>query len=348
MAELIVQQSFPEPRPTTNPYLVMLRDSIREQPGVQLRTFSWRGVLTGRFDVFHVHWPEILVSGQSPLKALVRQGLTLLLIAKLAVTRTPIVRTVHNLELPDGISGRERWLLRLIDRRTTLRIRLNPLTPLPEHAPFETIVHGHYREWYARYPHAPRVPGRLAYVGLVRRYKGVDALLTAFRTAFGGQDGPAGHGGPHASLTVGGKPSSDELVAQLEGLAAGDDRIALHFAFLSDAELVSAVTASQLVVLPYREMHNSGGALSALSLDRPVLVPANEVNGLLAAEVGDDWVLRYEGELTPAALEDALARAQRLAPDARPDLSRREWDDAGRAHVAAYRRAIALRRRRRR
>lgn len=341
MADLIVQQSFPEPRPTTNPYLVMLRDSIRELPGVELRTFSWRGVLLRRFDVFHVHWPEILVSGHSPLKKLVRQALTLLLLGKLAVLRIPIVRTVHNLDLPQGISRRERWLLALFDRRTTLRIRLNPLTPLPEGAPFETIVHGHYRGWYARYPRAERVPGRLAYVGLVRRYKGVDALVSVFRRAFAA-GGPAG---ADVSLTVGGKPSNDELVEQLRTLAAGDPRIALHLAFLSDAELVSAITAAELVVLPYREMHNSGGALSALSLDRPVLVPSNEVNELLADEVGQEWVLRYDGELTPAHLEDALARAKTIPADGGPDLSRREWDDAGRAHVAAYRRAIALLRR---
>lgn len=338
VADLIVQQSFPEPRPTTNPYLVMLRDSIRALPGVELRTFSWRGALTRNYDAFHVHWPEILVSGHSPLKKLARQGLTLVLIGKLAMTRTPIVRTVHNLELPDGISRRERWLLRLIDRRTTLRIVLNPLTPLPDGAAAETIVHGHYRGWFAPYPHAERIHGRLAYVGLIRRYKGVDALLSAFRAAFAGNSA--------ASLTVGGKPSSDELVASLRTLAGGDDRIAMHFAFLSDAELVDAVTSSQLVVLPYREMHNSGGALSALSLDRPVLVPDNEVNALLAEEVGEDWVLRYEGELSSDDLERALALAQRLSPGARPDLSRREWDDAGRAHVAAYRRAIGLLRRR--
>lgn len=347
VAELIVQQSFPEPRPTTNPYLVMLRDAIGDQPGVELRTFSWRGALTRRYDVFHVHWPEILVSGHSPLKKLARQGLTLALVGKLAVTRTPIVRTVHNLDLPDGISRRERWLLRLIDRRTTLRIRLNPLTPLPVGAACETIVHGHYRGWFERYPRASRIQGRLAYVGLIRRYKGVDALITAFRSAFGSGVGVGG-GGPaeaQASLTVGGKPSSDELVGQLRALAAGDDRIALHFAFLSDAELVDAVTRSELVVLPYREMHNSGGALSALSLDRPVLVPDNEVNAMLAAEVGEDWVLRYEGELSATDLEEARALAGRLTPDDRPDLSRRDWDDAGRAHVAAYRRAIALLRR---
>lgn len=337
MAELIVQQSFPEPRPTTNPYLVMLRDSIRDLPGVELRTFSWRGALTRKYDVFHVHWPEILVSGHSPLKKLARQVLTLALVGKLALTRTPIVRTVHNLDLPDGISRRERWLLRLIDRRTTLRIRLNPLTPLPDGSASETIVHGHYRGWFAPYPRSSRIPGRLAYVGLIRRYKGVDSLLSAFRSAFAGEAA--------ASLTVGGKPSSEELVVQLRSLSEGDDRVAMHFAFLSDAELVEAVTRSELVVLPYREMHNSGGALSALSLDRPVLVPDNEVNAMLAAEVGDEWVLRYDGELSPADLEDALARARRLSPEATPDLSLRDWDDAGRAHVAAYRRAIALLRR---
>ncbi|MFI5061350.1 MAG: glycosyltransferase [Actinomycetales bacterium] len=333
MPELIVQQSFPEPRPTTNPYLVMLRDAIGGLPGVEVRTFSWRGVLTRRFDVFHVHWPEILVAGHSPLKKLVRQALTLLLLAKLTVTRTPIVRTMHNLDLPQGISRRERWLLRLIDRRTTLRIRLNPLTPIPEGAAVEMIAHGHYRGWFAPYPHSPRVPGRLAYVGLIRRYKGVDALVSAFLPAFTDRD---------ASLTIGGKPSSEELADVLRTLTAGDPRVSMTFAFLSDAELVDAVTTAELVVLPYREMHNSGGALSALSLDRPVLVPANEVNDLLAAEVGEEWVFRYEGELTPGALESALAAAQRIPTSARPDLSKREWDDAGRAHMAAYHRAIEL------
>ena len=33
-APLVVLQSFPRPRPTTNPYLVMLRDSLEALPGV--------------------------------------------------------------------------------------------------------------------------------------------------------------------------------------------------------------------------------------------------------------------------------------------------------------------------
>ena len=39
------------------------------------------------------------------------------------------------------------------------------------------------------------------------------------------------------------------------------------------------------MVLPYRQMHNSGAVLAALSLDRPVLVPATDQRGL-GAEVG--------------------------------------------------------------
>jgi hypothetical protein len=99
------------------------------------------------------------------------------------------------------------------------------------------------------------------------------------------------------------------------------------------------VTEAELVVLPYRDVHNSGAALLALSLDRPVLVPDNEVTAELAAEVGPGWVHRYDGELTAETLRRALSavREERRAP--RPDLSGREWDGAAAAHVAVYRQA---------
>ncbi|MGH1525244.1 glycosyltransferase [Leifsonia sp. L25] len=339
MRPLVVQQSFPDPRPTTNPYLVMLKRAIEAQPDAELRTFTWAAALFGRYDVFHVHWPEILVSGHSPLKKAVRQLLTLALVARLALTRTPIVRTAHNLDLPQGISRRERALLRLIDRSTVLRIRLNPLTPVPQGSAVETIVHGDYREWFAACRRREPVARRLAYAGLIRRYKGVEALVAAFHDGFRSTD---------ASLTVSGQPSSDELVARLREAAAGDPRVSFHFHFLTDDELVAAITEAELVVLPYREMHNSGGALAALSLDRPVLVPDNAVNRLLAEEVGARWVQRYSGDLTAAGLEAALAAVRATGAADGPDLSRRGWSDAGRAHVAAYRRAIALTARRRR
>lgn len=337
MKSLVVQQSFPRPRATTNPYIWMLAESIEAVPGVELRYFSWRAALLGRYDVIHLHWPEILVNGRSPLKALLRQGLTVLLMLKLAATRTAIVRTAHNLKLPEGIPRREVVLLRWIDRRTTLKIRLNELTEIGSRWAVATVPLGHYRDWYAKYTTSKATPGRVGYVGLIRRYKGVDTLLKAF----------AGVADPEASLIVGGKPSSDALSSELRDLAAADSRVTLSLEFLSEQQIVDIVGSSSLIVLPYREMHNSAAALTALSLGRPVLVPENEVNARLSDEMGEGWVQQFAGVLTAEALESALEVVRLTGvgtTKSLPNLARREWTEAGTLHVEAYRRAIEIRR----
>lgn len=330
---LTVLLSFPAPRPTTNPYNIMLDRSLSEQPGVTCLSFRWRTAILGRYDVFHVHWPEILVSGHSPVKKLIRQALFAILLARLAITRTPIVRTVHNVELPQGISRREVFLLHWIDRATSLRIRLNPTTPVPAGSDSVTIPLGHYRDWYASLPGRQAVPGQLGYFGMVRRYKGVESLVTAFRGTQGLADG--------LTLRIGGTPSTEQLASRIEELAKGDARITIELGFLSDAALVDLATSSELVVMPYRFMHNSSGTITALSLDRPVLVPDNAVNRLLGEEMGAGWVFRYRGELTAAGIVEAVAELRASGRSARPDLSARDWRVAGANHVQAYRMAIA-------
>ena len=84
--------------------------------------------------------------------------------------------------------------------------------------------------------------------------------------------------------------------------------------YVTDDVLVREVTASELVVLPFANMTNSGSLLLALSLDRPVLVPSQPMTEQLAAEVGPGWVLTYAGPLEPAVLLDALAAARRSPP----------------------------------
>jgi beta-1,4-mannosyltransferase len=332
---IVVLQSFRTPRPTTNPYIVMLGETLRTTPGVVLLNFSWRRALFGRFDVFHVHWPEILVNGSSPLKRLARQMLTFGIVLRMRLSRIPIVRTVHNLGLPEGISRREVLLLRLIDRWTTLRIRLNTATDLPADCPAATILHGDYRTWFAAHPASEPVPGQFGYVGLIRRYKGVERLIEAFAGTSSVLQG--------LTLRIGGKPSSPELVDAVTRGAAADSRIALDLHFLTDDELVGIVTSSELVVLPYRFMHNSGGALAALSLGRPILLPDNEVNRRLSEEVGPGWVHLFDGELTASDLIDAITEVRRTTGRPAPRLVARSWDDTGRAHREAYRAAIAAR-----
>lgn len=331
MDRLTVLQSFPVPRPTTNPYLVLLAGALRADPQLRVLNFSWRTALLARYDVFHVHWPEIMVTGGPWHKRTVRQLLFLVLLARLRLRRTALVRTRHNLELPEGLGRFETWLLELFGRRTDLVIRLTAETP--EDGPSCTIVHGHYRTWFAGRTHSAMVPGRFGYAGLIRRYKGVQALVAAFSAL----------PGPELGLCIGGKPSSTELAAKLKAAARADPRIVLELKFLPDDAFVAAVTAAELMVFPYRAMHNSGGVLAALSLDRPVLVPDNAVNRALAAEVGPGWLHFFTAPLTAGALESALAAARSPGRSAAPDLGLRGWDSAAREHKDAYLRALSLR-----
>jgi glycosyltransferase involved in cell wall biosynthesis len=330
---LIVLQSFPEPRPTTNPYIVMLRDCLAATPGIVLEPFTWRRFVLGRFDVFHVHWLEVHLGGPNPGKNAVRRVLMLIALLRLRVQRRPLVRTMHNLELPSGISRAERFLLRLAERWTTLRILINDATPVAGHGPVTTILHGHYRDWFTTPPASPE-RGRLAFFGQIRRYKNVDGLLTAFRETTGS--------GEALRLRVVGRPTSPDLAEEIRETARQDSRVSLDLDFIEDAHLAAEITAAELVVLPYREMHNSGSSLTALSLGRPVLVPDNVANRTLAAEVGPGWVLRYPGEFTGTALLDALATLRSAPPAAPPDLDGRNWDGAGTAHLLAYRRAVSI------
>lgn len=330
-----VMQSFKRPRPSTNPYITMLDRALAGEPSIEHVRFSWRDALLTRVDVLHLHWPEVMLEGDRGWKRWGKRSLMRLLLLKLRLTDAAVVRTVHNLELPQDIDPATSRLLVALEGRTTHRIVLNSSTGTAESTPSTLIPHGHYRDWFAPFPRSEQVPRRVGYFGLIRRYKGVETLLEAYAAAR--VEDPA------LSLRIGGKPSSPELAAVVEDAAAGVPDITVTLRFLEDAELVGIASSSQLIVLPYRFMHNSGGALAALSLDRPVLVPRNDVNVALAQEVGEEWVLLYDDELTASRLRDAVDEASSAIGS--PDLTRRDWDGVGRAHAIVYRTALAGRRR---
>ena len=315
------------PSATTNPYVVQLVDALRAEVPVQY--FTWARGIVGRYDVLHVHWPEVMVRRASRPAAWAAQLRFALLLARTAVLRTAVVRTLHNVTAHERGGRAERLLLRWCDRRTALWIRLNAETPLPHPAPAPVVPHGHYVDWFAAHGDSGPRAGRLVTVGLIRPYKGVDVLLDAFRAL------------PDAGveLRVVGRPTTPELADMVTAACAADPRIGALLAHVDDASLAAEVHAAQLVVLPYRQMHNSGALLLALSLGRPVLVPRSPVTLALADEVGPGWVLTHDGPLTAGDLADALAAtAQR--PPSLPDLSGRDWARVGELHLRAYEEAV--------
>ena len=330
---LVVLESFPEPRPTTNPYLVQLKDSLPSD--VSVRTFTWRNALIGSYDVFHVHWPENLLRGSSRPRTLARRLAVAVMLARLSLLRIPVVRTLHNSSPHESGGTVERALLRWFDRLTAAWIRLSLSTLAPSDAPIVTIPHGHYRDWFVRVPRSAVEPGRIAFVGMLRPYKGVEDLVDAF------------HSLPDRDLRlrIAGRPMDPALHARVTAAAHADDRIELRLEHLDDAGIADEVGRAELVVLPYRKLENSGVALLALSLDRPVLLPRGTTAAELAAEVGEGWVTTYEGTVTGADLIRALDEVRRADLIGPPDLSAREWPAAGEMHATVLRGAVAVGRR---
>ncbi|WP_375399271.1 glycosyltransferase [uncultured Amnibacterium sp.] len=328
-ARLTVLQSFPERSAATNPYLLQLVDALRRaDPDLRVVGFGWRAALLGRVDVFHVHWPERLVRGSSPLRTALRRAAFLLFLLRIAATGVAVVRTVHNLDSHERGGSVERMLLRALDRRVTVRVRLNPFTPMPDGAVTRTILHGHYRDWFAAPTHSP-VRGRLLFFGLVRPYKGIEELIDAFR---GVRDA-------RASLHIVGGAQDAALTTTLRSLVDQDPRVQAHWAYLPDDDLRNEIGEAELVVLPYRSVHNSGAALLALSLERPVLMPSADTTEWLQAEVGADWLPTYGVQLTAVELQSALARV-RARTTAQPGLTDRDWGPIAHQHIEAYETAL--------
>ncbi|MGC0366350.1 beta-1,4-mannosyltransferase [Rhodococcus sp. 27YEA15] len=325
-SQLQVMLSVRGPHKTTNPYVVKLADSIRDH-GVSVRYFNWNTALFGRYDLIHIHWPEVMIRRDGALAQAAARARFAMLMTRLQFTKTPIVRTAHNVRAHESGSRIEGILLRWCDRRTRTWIVLNESSAVPSGRDRVLIPHGDYVEWFTGYPKAASVPGRIVSFGLIRPYKGTEVLLESFAHVASGD----------ASLRIVGKPSTDELRTVVESAAGRDSRISAVLEYVDDSTLALEITAAQLVVLPYQNMHNSGALLLALSLERPVLVPDTAITRALADEVGAGWVHLYAGALTATALEVALAAP---APARSPDLSARAWPRLALAHIDAYRDAV--------
>lgn len=328
-------QSFGAPRPTSNPYVHMLDDALAATPGVEHLRFDRRRALLGRLDAIQFHWPETLFGTGTGAKALARRAFAVALRVRISLGRVAVIRTVHNVELPNDVAPWQRRYLEWVERRTDHRIVLNDLTELPPGAESTLIPHGHYRDWFADVEKTDAAPGTLGFVGLVRRYKGVEDLIRVFRDT--------ADAAPDLRLRIAGNPTSSGIADEVRESAKADGRIELDLRYLSEPDFARAVMGSSGIVLPYRFMHNSGTVLAALSLNRPVLVPRTAVNEALSAEVGRGWITMFDDELAASDLV-AFADTIRTLPKGEPDLSARDWDRAGIAHREAFTRAIAHRR----
>lgn len=155
---------------------------------------------------------------------------------------------------------------------------------------------------------------RLASYGLIRAYKNF-VQLAALTASLDG-----------VMLDVFGRRFDPAVASALEQIEAQapNVRIDLRDAPFSDPELERRIDAAHGVVLPYREILNSGAALHALSRNRPVLAPALGSLPELQRTVGSKWVHLYDGALNAERIADFCAAIRSLKEE-RPNLEAYEW-----------------------
>jgi glycosyltransferase involved in cell wall biosynthesis len=166
----------------------------------------------------------------------------------------------------------------------------------------------------------------MLFFGGIRPYKNIPRLIESFR-AFPGED---------AILYIAGRSPSAKVTQQLQVLADQDHRVRLNLNFVSRDEVQVYFRAADVVVLPYREILNSGSAILALSFNRPVLVPRRGAMSELAKFVGDEWVQTYSGDLTVNALETSLNWATNTVRPPLAPLESLDWREISAKTVKAF------------
>jgi glycosyltransferase involved in cell wall biosynthesis len=160
--------------------------------------------------------------------------------------------------------------------------------------------------------------------GLMRPYKGIDLLLEAWR------------GIEDAELWIAGAPRMD--ISALRAAAPPGVRFVPRF--ITDDELPAFFRRAELVVLPYREIDQSGVLFTAIAFGKPLLL--SDVGGFpeVAAQgaartfpAGDAAALHAalrELVADPTTLEQLAARARAAA------MGTYSWSEIGKRTLALY------------
>jgi glycosyltransferase involved in cell wall biosynthesis len=135
----------------------------------------------------------------------------------------------------------------------------------------------------------------MLFFGLIRRYKGLDVLVSALPQIL--------ERVPDARLVVAGDPLEPiEPVRALASSLGVERAIEWRLGFVSDADLAPLLASAAFVVLPYREIESSGVLALAFGSGRPAVVSDLGAVGEHVREFG-------AGRAVPAEDAPALAAA---------------------------------------
>ena len=308
-----------------------------ERLGVEFADGSPSGTLEN-IDICHMHWPEYAMGADGAWQRLIDAGRFFGKLALMKMYGARLIWTAHNIYPHDTAPRRSLevfycLLFHLLDGLIFLNEASRDLFyrrhPRSRTCTAAVIPLAHVRSIFADVAETGlRKPDsrQLLFFGVIRPYKGLDRLVTAFGALADSR----------ARLVCAGAAfANPDYMNWIVQRAAADARIDLRIGWVPERETATLFAASAVVVLPYRDLLNSGVSILALSLDRPVLMPETPSSLELRNDIGSEWVMTYEGELTPQVLSRSLAWAME-ARTGSPDLSAFDPDAVARRTLDFY------------
>jgi len=235
----------------------------------------------GRPKVIHLHWLSMFWFSPVFIKSLAKTVLFIFDLAVVKLLGIKIVWTIHNKHqherkyfLLDRLTGMVAARLsdRLLVFCPTARREISHFYHLGKTKKILVIPHPHYFDSYPNVVSRGQSRKRLKlrpndfvflFFGVIRPYKGILELLSAFRQL----------GEPKAKLMIAGLPLGEKFKKKLKLSLKKTPGAITDLRFIPAEEVQFYFQAADVVVLPYREILNSGSLFLAFSFAKPVIAP---------------------------------------------------------------------------
>lgn len=261
-----------------------------------------------RFDLVHIHFFHFS-----------SRELALVLLLKLAKLKA--VTTVHDVESFHGTTnmGLARFILSIckivIVHNNVSKNELIRRIGIPPNMIY-TIPHGNYIQMIPFLPSKSESKKRLnlpaeskviLFFGQIKETKGLDILLNAISRIK--------KESPKTLLLIGGKIWKDDKKKYTDAISKRkiEDMVACHFQYIPDEIVPYYFCASDLVILPYKKIYQSGVLLKSMSYRKPVLV--SNITGMteIVEDSGNGFTFISEDEIDLSnKIRDLLLSPEKL------------------------------------
>lgn len=300
-----------------NRYIDILADGLR-MLGVDV--VDWNKELGWQSgDIFHVHWPEVIVHIRRRRWQLVRgwwiEQQFRWTLARIKRAGGRLVWTAHDLQPHDARLQADALLDRLF---TDFYAAVDGVFCLTESAfdpvrqeipalrdtPFFIGRHPHYRTVFAV---PSNVTGKRAALGATE-----SAYIFGFLGTMRPNKEPvqlaqvfAALGGDTFLVMAGSAPS--HVQSEVRSALPSAANTSLRFERIPEEDMIELYAAIDCLVFPGTDYFNSGTIYTALSLNVPVIAAWSAVNAEIQALVGTQWLYLFEGALVADNLRAARA-----------------------------------------